>query len=500
VSNIASINARLNNQPVKDNLNQQSADLLDQRDRLMQQLAEKIDIRVINERENNLSIFIGNGQTILTGSQAFELDAVPNISDPRQDIIVYKGVSQINDISAALTGGGELGALLEFRDTILQDTRNDLGRVAIALADSFNDQHNSGMDLNGNLGDDFFTFASPSVTPYANNAGLATISVEVTDVTALTRFDYDLQYADDGAGTRTWTLVSDSGASSTPVNALDPAATTLTFEGLTVTIAGAAMTAVNGDRFRIKPTVDGAGSIQVAVSDPLRIAAAGPLRSSSSLSNTGDLRVSTADVVSFDDFSANLPTPGQLSSFAPATFQFVSATQFTVSEHVSLDGGATVITAGTNITFTNGMTIEAVDGPVAPAQPLWSVQLTGNSPQTGDVFTVQANTGGQGDNRNALALGNLQVTGILDGGNADFQEGFSNLVGRVGTLTAAYDNQRIANEALMFQARDRRDGKTAVNLDEEAADLIKFQQAYEAAARVIGSVQVMFDSLIAATR
>ena len=146
------------------------------------------------------------------------------------------------------------------------------------------------------------------------------------------------------------------------------------------------------------------------------------------------------------------------------------------------------------------MTIEAVDGPVAPAQPLWSVQLTGNSPQTSDVFTVQANTGGQGDNRNALALGNLQVTGILDGGNADFQEGFSNLVGRVGTLTAAYDNQRIANEALMFQARDRRDGKTAVNLDEEAADLIKFQQAYEAAARVIGSVQVMFDSLISATR
>jgi len=474
VTNIRDINATLANQPVQDNLNQQSADLLDERDRLMQQLAEKVNISVINERENNLSIFIGNGQTILTGTQAFELEAVPNTSDPRQDIIVYRGVSQINDITAALTGGGELGAMLEFRDTILEDTRNDLGRVAIALAASFNDQHRAGMDLNGNLGTDFFSFSTPSVTPFSNNVGTATIDVAISDVTALTRFDYNLEYFDDGINPPSWRLVSDSGSASAAVPDLSPGAdTVLNFEGLTVTIDGPANAANNGDRFRIKPTLDGAGSLEVLISDPLLIAAAAPIRTEASLNNLGTSAITPGEVI--DEANPALLNPVTITFNNPPT---------------TFDVTDTVTAATTTLAFTNGVTVD-FNG--------WRATLSG-IPQAGDVLNIQPNLGGQGDNRNALALGNLQVTGILDGGKSDYQQAFSNLVGRVGTLTAAFDNQRVANEALMFQARDRRDSKTAVNLDEEAADLIKFQQAYEAAARVIGSVQVMFDSLIAATR
>ncbi len=473
VSNIRDINIDLNSMSTGEQPTQQSSDLLDRRDQLMNELSEKINISVVNERENNLSIFIGNGQTILTGTDTFTLGTVPNTGDPSQDQIIYNGLNQVSDISASLKSGGELGALLEFRDYILTDTRNDLGRVAIAMADTFNDAHLQGMDLNGNLGTNFFSFDAPSITPNVTNTGTGVISAVVSDATALTRYDYTLEF--DGAN---WTMVSDSGNTSVPVADAAPADTTIVFEGLTVTVDGVASAPIAGDSFRIKPTIEGAASINLLISDPLLIAAGAPIRTGSSLDNLGTAAISPGEVT--DMSNANL--------LNTVTLTFTSATTFTSDSVVTV--GATTYAAGAPIPFSNGMTIES-NG--------WQAELSG-IPQTNDVLTIEANTGGQGDNRNALNLANLQNTGVLDGGNSNYQEAYSNLVGRVGTQTAAYDTQREATEALKIQARDRRDSKAAVNLDEEAADLIKYQQAYEATARIISTVQTLFDTLIASTR
>ena len=474
VENIRQMNVDLNKLSTGETSSQQSSDLLDERDNLLQKLSEKINITVVNEGTTDLSIFIGNGQTVLNGSKAFTLDAVPNLGDPSQDFIVYNGFSQITDLTQSLKGGGELGALLEFRDSVLTETRNDLGRVAIALADSFNQQHGDGMDLNDNMGTDFFSVNNPQVLTYSGNTGSANISASVTDVTALTRYDYTLQY--DGVN---WTLSSDSGTVSAAVADASPADTTISFEGITLVVDGATNASAAGDRYRIKPTIDGAASLSTMISDPLLIAAASPVRSSASLNNLGTSAISTAEVI--DSSNANLLNNVTLTFDNPATtFRSTSA--------VTVNG--TSYAAGAAIPFSNDMTIQS-NG--------WQTVISG-VPQAGDVLTVQKNSGGQGDNGNALKLANLQNTDILDGGNTNYQEAYSTLVGRVGTQTAAADAQRQAAQALLTQASDRKTSLTGVNLDEEAADLVRYQQAYQAASRIISTTQSLFDSLLAAVR
>ena len=277
---IRDINIELTSSHAFGSSTQQSGDLLDKRDALLDQLAEKIDITVVDEGENHISIFIGNGQTMLNGTVAFTLSAQPDNADPGQDVIAYNGLINVYDLSSQLSGG-ELGGILDFRQNVLQPTRNALGRMAIGLAETFNAQMRDGMDLNGNLGQDFFSYSGPQAISFTSNTGTATINAVVSDIAAMTTDNYS--FAFDGVN---WTITSDSGTSASVANG---APATLVFEGITYTINGA--TALAGDRFTIKPTLAGAGSLQVITSDPDEIAAALPIRTSSSLSNLGTVEV-----------------------------------------------------------------------------------------------------------------------------------------------------------------------------------------------------------------
>ncbi len=468
VLRIRDINVALNDLAPAAAATQQSADLLDKRDLLLAELAEKVDISVVDEAENNLSIFIGNGQTVLTGTQAFGLTAQPDVADPSRDVIAYNGLITVYDISANL-GGGELGGLLQFRDTVLEPARNALGRSAIGLAEVFNAQMRDGMDLNGNLGQDFFAYAGPQSIPSSANTGSATVSTVVSDVTALTTDNYSLSF--DGAN---WTLTSDSGSSAVVANG---APAILVFEGLTLTINGA--TAVAGDRFTIKPTLAGAGGLQVLTSDPAEIAAAAPIRTAASLDNLGDVAIGAGVVTDVTD-------PNLL---VPATFTFDNPPT-TLRADVNVVVGGTPYAAGAAIPYSNNMLIDA-NG--------WQVSLSG-TPQAGDVLTVVSNQGGTGDNRNALELAALQTRGVFDGGTASLQEDYGRLVGFVGAQTLGANIERDAQLALKLQAVDRQASKASVNLDEEAADLVRFQQAYEATARLIRTAQTIFDTLLDSVR
>ena len=465
---IRDINVSLSSSYAFGKSTQQSADLLDKRDALLNELAEKIDVTVVNEADNQLSIFVGNGQAMLTGTSVFTLSAQPNPADPTEDVITYNGLVNIYDLSSQLTGG-ELGGLLDFRQNVLEPTRNALGRVAIGIADTFNTQMRDGMDLNGNLGQDFFSFNTPQIFGFASNLGTATITGVVSDVGSMTIDNYEFTF--DGAN---WTITSDSGTSATVANG---APATLLFEGITYTINGAA--AVANDRFTVKPTLDGAESIQVIIGNPDEIAAALPIRTSASLSNLGDVDISPGIIT--DVTNANL--------LNTATFTFDNpATTFTSNVDVVV-GGLTIL-AGAPITYSNNMVIDA-NG--------WQVSLDG-VPQANDVLSVESNAGGVGDNRNALNLANLQNTRFFDGGRSSYQEDYSTLVGFVGSQTRAAIVERDSQQTLLTQAVNRRSTRASVNLDEEAADLIRFQQAYEASARIISTVQVMFDTLLNSVR
>lgn len=468
VGQIRDINVALSDFAPSAASTQQSADLLDKRDALLNELAEKVDIQVIDEGENNLSIFIGNGQTMLSGSNAFSLAAQPDVGDPSRDVISYNGLINVFDISSNLSGG-ELGGLLDFRNNVLQPTRNALGRTAIGLAETFNAQMRDGMDLNGNLGQDFFSYDAPQSIAFSGNLGTPTVATVVSDVTALTVDNYVLDF--DGAN---WTLTSDSGSSASVANG---APATLVFEGLTLTINGA--TAVAGDRFTIKPTLAASGGLQVLTSDPNEIAAAAPIRSSASLNNLGSLDISAGIVTDVTD--PNLLNTATLTFDNPPT---------TLRADVDVVVGGLPYLAGAAIPFSNNMLIDA-NG--------WQVSLNG-APQAGDVFTVESNAGGSGDNRNALALAGLQSVGVFDGGIASLQEDYGSLVGFVGSQTLAANLERDAQESLLIQAIDRQSAKASVNLDEEAADLVRYQQAYEATARLISTAQTIFETLLNSVR
>lgn len=430
-------------------------DLLDRRDQTLLELSKLVAVSAVEQPDGRVNVFIGSGQTLVTNDTVFTLSTFPDAADASRLRIGYNGIAGAGDITSQLSGG-ELGGMLQITGSLLPEAANMLGRVAISLAHTFNAQHRDGMDLNGNLGGDFFTVAGPEVLGNANNTGAATVTAAVTDATQLSVEDYTLTY--DGA---LFTLQADDGSSS--VTAAGP---TLTLDGFSVTVAGAAAA---GDSFIVRPTRLGGQSLAVAITDSDTIAAAVPVTTTADLGNAGSAAISSGTVLDVND-------PNLLDTIM---LRFNSATDYDV---VDVNGvvlaAAQPFTAGANIDI-NG----------------WRVQITG-VPQAGDRFSVQSNAGGIADNRNALLLGGLQTSAILDGGTATYQEAYSALVGSVGAQTREARVNADAQQSLFDSAQARRESVSGVNLDEEAANLIRFQQAYQASARVIATADELFQSLL----
>lgn len=428
---------------------QPANDLLDQRDALIARLAERVSVSTVAQDDGALNVFIGNGQTLVLGGNAYPLTATTDPYDPTRLEISY-GTANVSDQLV----GGSLGATLDFRTRILDPARNELGRLATGLAFSFNAQQRAGLNLNDALGGDFFAAAAPAVRPRSSNTGSGSLGVTVSDGGALTASDYLARY--DGAN---WTVTRLSDGFS------QTGAGPFSLDGLTVTPGGAP---ASGDSFLIQPTQPGASGIALALNDPRLIAAAAPVRTRASLGNSGSGAISAGEVLNATD-------PGL---FNTVTLNFVSATQYQVNG------------AGPLIAYTSGANID-LNG--------WRVAVSG-TPAAGDVFTIEKNTGGVSDNRNALTLADLRTQLTLGNGSATYEGVYGELVGQVGAATRSADISRSAQQSLLAQANEARDGVSGVNLDEEAANLLRFQQAYQAAAQVIATADTVFQTLLTALR
>jgi len=463
---VASINtvtqqiATLNGQISVASINGTPNDLLDQRDTLVQQLTGLTGASVVAESNGSISVYTSAGQTLVSGTQSYALSTKSNPYDPTTtDVVDSAG----NDITSQLSGGS-LGALINYRDNTLVAAQNQLGQSAIALANSVNNQQAQGLDLNGTQGQAIFSVGAPSVLPSSNNAtGGATVTATVSDVSQLTSSDYVLKYTGTGTGTNGWSLATTGGQS---VSLTANADGTLSGAGLTFSTSG---TAQVGDSYEIQPTRTAANTLAVSLTDPSGVAAAAALTASATTTNTGS---GVAGAVSVTDTSnANLLAGAKITFGANSTY--------------SITDGNGNTTSGT---YTAGQPISA-DG--------WSLSLTG-TPASGDSFNVAANTNGLNDNTNALALAGLADAGVLDGGKTSVVQSYANLTAQIGTVGSQATADLTTQTSLYNQALGNQQSLSGVNLNEEAANLVKFQQAYQASAQVISTAQSIFTSLITA--
>lgn len=430
--------------------NQAPSDLLDRRDELLRQLSEKVQITT-STQGNSINVFAGNGQALVSGGTAQALRTGANPYDPtRVEVLASTGAN----LSGQL-GGGSLGGLLDYRSSVLEPTRNQLGQVAVAFASAVNAQHRQGMDLNGQLGGALFTLPTPQGLPASSNTGSANAAVSIADVSKLGSNDYILRF--DGSA---WSLRT-SGGTPVAMTGTGTAADPFVFDGLNVTLAGAAGA---GDSFSIRPTANAAGGMQLAIGSTDQLAMAAPVKVMAANGNKASGKVSVSDVT-----DANLLTTTQI--------QFTSATTYSIN-----GAGSYAWTPGTPIQM-NG----------------WSLALNG-APVAGDSFTLKANSDGAGDNSNALALGKTADLGVLGGGTVSAGDAYASMVAGNGTIGAQAQVNFDAQTSLYRQASQSQSSVAGVNLEEEASNLIRYQQSYQAAAQVISTANTIFNTLIDAVR
>jgi flagellar hook-associated protein 1 FlgK len=435
--------------------------LLDQRNQLIDQLSQHVSVTTVQQSDGSLSVFIGSGQSLVTGGQASTLSATPDqFGAGGLDISVTTPTST-TDITGQLSGGS-LGGLLQFRNTMLIPGQNALGQAAVTLTSLVNTQNAAGLDQNGNIGAPLLTVGGPQVLTSKDNAGTADVTATVSNLGGLTTSNYDLEY--DGTN---WNMTDTvTGQSATLAASTSGGVTTLTGAGLTMTVTGAAQA---GDQFLVEPTGNAVAGMSLLTTDPAKIAAAGPLVASATSTNTGSASVVSATV---PDTAAW--TRGNY------TLSFTDPTDYTVTDA----GGNTVATgtytAGTPISF-NGI----------------NVTLNG-APAAGDSFAIDDNAGGTGDNSNALQMAAILNSKVLNGGAASLSDAVNSYVGSVGLLTSQAQNGATAQQSVMTTAQTAQQSVSGVNLDQEAANLLQFQQAYQAAAQVIAGSQTLFQSLITA--
>ncbi len=239
-------------------------DLLDQRDQLVSELNQIVGVEVSVQDGGTYNLTMANGYTLVQGSSARQLAAVPSSADPSRTTVAYVDATAGNvEIPEKLLNSGSLGGLLTFRSQDLDQTRNTLNQLALAFAEAFNAQHKQGYDANGDQGEDFFSIGKPSVLSNAKNTGSGTLSAEVTDSSAVQATNYKLVF--DGQDWQVTRLSDNTSFKAVETNGK------LTFDGLEVTVGAGANA---NDSFTLKPVSDAIVNMNVLVTDESKIAMA----------------------------------------------------------------------------------------------------------------------------------------------------------------------------------------------------------------------------------
>lgn len=453
--NIAAINRQIASLP-KNGTSGQPNDLLDKRTQMLDQLGQLVRVSTTEQSDGSVNVYIGSGQALVLGPNASHLAVGTDPQDAGQSRITLTSGTSSVPVTDMLSGG-KLGGLLDTRAQLIAPTRRELGRLAAAFTAAINSQQHAGMDLTGALGGDLLATDLRQPIPASTNSGSAQASIAVADPSALRADSYTMTF--DGSS---WSAVRASDRSTVALTGSGTAADPYRVDGLAITISG---TPAAGDTLALRPFDGAASNMRVVAADPRSIAAAAPIRTSAAGANTGTAAIGAGSVVDATD-------PALLNT---VTIAFTGPNTYTVNGSGSYS-------------YVSGSPIQ-VNG--------WQAHITGQ-PAAGDSFTVQANTGGQNDNRNLQAMITGRDSGVLDSGSLSVDAGYRSLVTRMGASSAQAKSTLTAQQAIQKDAAAAQQSVSGVNLDEEAANMLRYQQAYQAAAKAVSVADTLFQTLLAA--
>lgn len=508
-------------------VNQPANDLLDKRDQLITELNKIVQVQTINMDNGQVQVLVGKGQTLVTGNQMTEMSVVRSSADPSRLSVAIGG----QELPESVISGGELGGLLQFRRETLDSAVNTLGQVAATLALTFNAQNANGMDMLGNNSGDsgfvanLFTIPNPKVIPSRSGSPAVSATFTAPTLTSntvpgnyytnLTNSDYTLKFS---GSSFTLTRLSDNtiwtGATLADINTqINDENDARGAQGFTLTDDGSLYT--SGDTYTIQPTREIAKNIGIdsrVVGDVRLIAAGLAVKATVGLTNTGSMSVAVNRVRTDTTYSPGPAYPvkiGISSDGASLTlgdgsgvYDVSNPGPYQMTVYPADGSAATTYTleypaSATPPLITAGATYEIWDG-----YSRVQFSITGN-PQPGDTFTLDMNDGSTGgaigvsDTGNILLLGALQTQNTASGGNVTYQDLYAQLVSSIGNKAREIEVMKDAQQALVDQSSEALTSESGVNLDEEAANLLKYQQLYQASSRSISIGQKLFDELLA---
>ncbi|MGR6655761.1 flagellar hook-associated protein FlgK [Pseudomonas mosselii] len=482
--------------------------LLDARSEAVRQLNELVGVTV-QERDGNYDVYLGNGQSLVTGNRANTLSAVPSAADQSQYSLQINYPTFSSDVTSVVTGG-QIGGLLRYRNDVLTPSMNELGRVALVVADSINSQLGQGLDANAQFGSALFSsinsalaISQRSLASANNSAGSGNLDVTIANSGALTTYDYEVKFT----GPNQYSVRRSDGTdmgnfdlTTTPPPVID---------GFTLKLNGGGLAA--GDSFKVSPTRSAAGSINTVLTDANKLAFAGPINGVVGSGNTGSGTITQPSLGAKLDIYGGADTAliqDSIKHSMPVRMVFQAASGGTQG-YTLYDSKGNSIGTGTivpgqdnkltiNVPMRDASGAPILDGSGNPRT--FSVETTvGGSPATNDSFTFGFNADGKSDNRNAQALLGLQTkstVGVNSGGGSSFTSAYASLVERVGAKANQAKIDTVATKAVLDAAKESRNGVSGVNLDDEAANLIKFQHYYTASSQIIKAAQETFSILI----
>jgi len=457
-------------------------DLLDERDRLVSEISGYINVTTIQADDGSVGLFIGGGQSLVLGGTANVLKGAPDPYDPAKTQLALQegGVDRL--VPTESIAGGSIAGLVRFQNEDLNTARNLLGQMAVAISGAINQQQSLGLDARqpAGAGAPLFSVGAPRSLPASANGGDAVFSLAVSDFTHVQASDYELRF--DGSD---YSLTRLSDGNAVVGSPFSPAALAagVQVEGLTLQLN--AGTAVSGDRFLLQAAGPAAADMRAVLSDPRGLAAASAVTGTFAVTNTG---TATAASLGLVDPTAYDPALTARLTFTSDTGDY---------SYDMLDASNTVVSSGTG-TWSAGTPI-TLNG--------FSLQLNG-VPLTGDSIDVAATTSPAANNGNAVSfvgLGTTPFVGAETLANGTLVPGLSitdayaSALSEIGVRVQSAKSASSISSAIASTAETARVNKAGVNLDEEAARLIQFQQSYQAAAKMLQVAKDVFDTLLQTT-